>query len=96
MADDMGGRDGSHGPRKSGWMTAASVGSLGIEMGLSVAIGYFLGSWLDGRFGTQPWLTILFLLCGIAAAFLAIFRIAGEARRAMQAKDEDERDQRDH
>lgn len=54
----------------------AGVGAVGIEMGLAVAVGYFLGHWLDGRFGTTPYLTYFFLLIGIAAAFKGLIRTA--------------------
>ena len=32
----------------------------------------WLGTWLDGRLGTQPWLTIGLLLLGV---FLAVFQV---------------------
>ncbi|MDQ2793167.1 MAG: AtpZ/AtpI family protein [Bacteroidota bacterium] len=32
----------------------------------------WLGYWLDGRFHTQPWLTIVLLLLGV---FLAVFQV---------------------
>lgn len=55
---------------------AAGVGAVGIEMGLAVAVGYFLGHWLDGRFGTEPYLTYFFLFIGIAAGFKGLYRTA--------------------
>jgi F0F1-type ATP synthase assembly protein I len=45
-------------------------------MGLSVAIGYGVGWWLDEKFGTQPTFAIAMLLFGIAAAFFALYRTA--------------------
>jgi len=40
--------------------------SLATNMAASVAVGFFLGDFLDKRFGTWPWLTILFFLLGTA------------------------------
>ena len=50
------------------------LSSLGLEMGASVVIGLLIGTWLDGRFGTNPWLTLLFLAFGFAAAGKAVAR----------------------
>ena len=50
------------------------LSSLGLEMGAAVVIGLLMGSWLDGHFDTQPWLTFLFLGCGLAAAGKAVYR----------------------
>ena len=50
------------------------LSSLGLEMGAAVVIGLLMGSWLDGRFGTNPWLTLLFLGFGFAAAAKAVVR----------------------
>lgn len=44
-----------------------SMSSVGLEMGLSVLIGLFLGRWLDGLAGTDPLLMIAFLIFGFAA-----------------------------
>jgi ATP synthase protein I len=50
--------------------------TVGLEMGLSVVIGLFVGQWLDGYFGTEPILLLVFLLFGMAAGFRSIFRLA--------------------
>lgn len=46
----------------------AYFGSLGLQVALSIFIGYGIGKYLDGKFETGPWLTIIFFLLGIAAA----------------------------
>jgi ATP synthase protein I len=50
------------------------LSSLGLEMGAAVVIGLLAGSWLDKHFGTNPWLTLLFLGFGFAAAGKAVIR----------------------
>jgi ATP synthase protein I len=49
--------------------------AVGIEMGAAVGIGAVIGSYLDRRLGTEPWLLLAFLGLGIAAAFRAFFRL---------------------
>jgi ATP synthase protein I len=70
---------------------ALSVGSLGLEMGLAVLVGWWFGQWLDSRFDTGPYLMLLFLGFGIAAAFKALFRAARQAKRAVAESDGVER-----
>ncbi len=50
------------------------LSSLGLEMGASVVIGLLVGLWLDSRLGTNPWLTLLFLGFGFAAAAKSVLR----------------------
>ena len=52
-----------------------SYGSLGIEMGLCVAIGIGIGYFLDKYFTTAPYLTIIFMIFGIIAAMKTIFQL---------------------
>ena len=58
------------------------VSIIGIQFPVAIALGYFFGRWLDGLFGTDPWLMIIFSLCGIAAGFVNLFRITAQAGRA--------------
>ena len=47
----------------------AYYGSIGFSVALSIFIGLFIGVWLDRKFGTSPWLTLIFLGFGIAAGY---------------------------
>jgi ATP synthase protein I len=60
------------------WRVALRYSALGLEMGAAISIGYAAGWWLDKTFGTKPYLTMVMLLFGIAAAFKAIYRVAKE------------------
>jgi ATP synthase protein I len=51
----------------------ASVSSIGIALVLAIFGCFFLGRWLDQQLGTDPYLTLLFLLIGIAAGFRNIY-----------------------
>lgn len=55
--------------------------TVGIEMGLSVVIGLLMGIYLDRYLKTEPWMTIIFLLFGVAAAFRVMVRVARESSR---------------
>ncbi|MEN6460197.1 MAG: AtpZ/AtpI family protein [Syntrophomonas sp.] len=43
-----------------------------------VALGYFGGRWLDGRFDTAPWLTLVGFLVGVATGIKAMWQRAME------------------
>jgi ATP synthase protein I len=47
----------------------AYYSSLGLSVSLSIFIGLAIGVYLDRRFATHPWLTLIFLVLGIAAGF---------------------------
>lgn len=47
----------------------ASLSGIGIAMVIAVFGSFLFGRWLDGHLGTEPYLTFLLLLIGIAAGF---------------------------
>lgn len=47
---------------------------MGLQWGLAVLIGLAIGVWLDSRFGTFPWLTLVFLVMGVIAGFRNYYR----------------------
>jgi ATP synthase protein I len=55
-------------------------------MGLSVAIGLAIGYYLDRYFQTKPWLTIIFLLLGVAAGFRSLSSLAKEIDKRERKK----------
>src|ERR1041384_5047703 len=44
-----------------------SMSSAGLELGISVGLGALFGAWLDGKFGTGPWVMVGFLVLGVVA-----------------------------
>ena len=48
--------------------------SLAFTFPVSIAAGAFIGYYLDGKLGTFPWLSIVFLLFGVAAGFMSLLR----------------------
>jgi len=60
----------------------AFYSSLGVSVALCIFIGLFVGVWLDGKYGTTPVLTLVFLGLGIAAAFRNLIMAVKKAGRA--------------
>lgn len=50
--------------------------SIGWMFPIAIGIGYVIGHFLDKWLGTDPWLTAIFTLLGIIAAFRNLFRLA--------------------
>ncbi len=64
--------------------------SLGLEMGAAVVIGLLLGTWLDRRYHTTPWLTLLGLGFGFAAAARSITRAVRRELERQRAEEKEE------
>ena len=63
------------------WRLAAKYSAVGIQMAVSIVIGWFGGAYLDGKLGTKPYFAYILLGCGIAAGFLGLYRIARSYKR---------------
>jgi F0F1-type ATP synthase assembly protein I len=63
------------------------VSIIGIQFPVAIALGYFFGRFLDRSLATNPWLTLVFTLFGVAAGFLNLFRITAQAGRAEERLD---------
>jgi ATP synthase protein I len=61
-------------PRRPNYRKVAALSSLGLMLPSSIAIGLFMGYFLDKLLGTDPWLLIIFTLFGVASGFLSLFR----------------------
>ncbi len=55
--------------------TLARLGGIGWFVAISIAAGVLGGYWLDGRFGTRPWLAVVGLTLGAAVAFTGMLRM---------------------
>ena len=54
---------------KKHWARALSDAvNMTTTIAASVAVGYFGGKWLDNRFETDPWLTLVGFLLGVMTA----------------------------
>ncbi|MFN3467651.1 MAG: AtpZ/AtpI family protein [Candidatus Brocadiales bacterium] len=59
---------------------------LGFFMVGSIVGGYLVGSYLDSRFGTAPWLMLVLLFMGIISGFLEFYRVAKKIQEEDRAK----------
>lgn len=59
------------------WMRKVGLASsIGFMFVIATGLGWLFGSWLDKKFGTSPWLMLVFTLMGIAAGFIEMIKIA--------------------
>jgi F0F1-type ATP synthase assembly protein I len=65
--------------------TTFSYSTVGLEMALSVGLGYLVGDYLDGRLGTTPYGMIGMVLLGSAAGFFSLFR----SLKRLERRDDD-------
>ena len=64
------------------WMRKAGpVWSIPFLIPIATAIGGFMGWWLDSKFGTKPWLVIIFTLLGLASGLYESAKILIQATR---------------
>ena len=49
--------------------------SMSLELGLSVVVGFLIGSWLDKWLETEPYFLLIFGIAGIVAGYRSIFRL---------------------
>ena len=65
-----------------------SLSTIGLELALSIAIGYLGGQWLDRKLGTEPWFEWIGLAFGLAAGALSLYRVVRRAQRMLKEEDE--------
>ena len=71
--------------KKDIYRTLLNYSALGLEMGFSVVIGIVAGFYLDKYFNTYPYLTFVFMVFGMVAAFRTVYRAYKKLK-----KDDDE------
>lgn len=73
-----------------GWKQAYRFGNIGLEIFLSIVIGFLLGRWLDRRFfGAHGYGTAVGTIVGVYTGFRALYKLARQAQR--EADEEDAR-----
>jgi F0F1-type ATP synthase assembly protein I len=65
---------------RADWKAPGGYATLGLEIVLSVLLGFLAGRWLDHRFGTDPYLSLLGFGFGVAAAARFVWRAARRMR----------------
>jgi hypothetical protein len=78
------------------WKAYGRYGTVGFELLLSIALGWWLGHWLDSKFFPGRWyLTLVFTIAGAYAGFRALFKAAKKMESDMEALDREEARERD-
>jgi ATP synthase protein I len=67
-------RQGEEKPDKGSLRELTSVGSIGIELTVTVLVGAFIGYQGDKYFGTKPWLMVTGFFLGAAAGYYSIYK----------------------
>ncbi len=62
--------------------------SIGIELVVSVIIGLVAGAWLDRRFATGPWLTLVGIIVGSAAGFRSLIKYGQRAQARAEREEQ--------
>ena len=75
--------------KKRGMMRYMKYSVIGIELAASIVVGGLIGYWLDQKLGTEPWMFIFWLLCGIAAGFRSLYRMSKQFLKESK-EDEDQ------
>ena len=58
------------------WKQLYLLATAGLQVVVSVLIGFGMGLALDRWLGTAPWFMLLFIIFGVAAGFLNVYRLA--------------------
>jgi F0F1-type ATP synthase assembly protein I len=75
--------------RYPGWVRHSGVG---LELAGATAGLALIGYWVDGRFGTRPWGTIVGVVIGLVGGLYNLVRESLEAVREAKAEDDSARD----
>lgn len=58
-----------------------ALAGLGFQFAVSLVVFYYLGTWLDRRFGTAPVFLLVCMLAGAGASFYAMYTQLMRAQR---------------
>ena len=72
------------------WKGVGNFGTVGLEIVLAIVLGLFGGRWLDGKFGTAPYLAVVGFFFGVATAVKAIVRTTKEMQREAAREEREE------
>jgi len=72
---------------KDYWNNLLRASLVGIHLVTATFVGLAIGYYLDKWLGTKPWLTMIFLLLGIAAGFKNMFQEVKKIQNSEAKKD---------
>ena len=65
-------------PASDKMRTVGKYSGLGIQMLATIGLSTWLGVWLDDRFGSGPWGTVVLTLLGVFLAMYQVIRSVSE------------------
>ena len=78
--------------KTSGIWKDAKYAGVGIEFGISIAIGYVIGDWVQDRWDFEPWGMFGGVLLGFASGLRRLIRIAeAESKRSSKSSSNSEK-----
>ncbi|WP_019121077.1 AtpZ/AtpI family protein [Brevibacillus massiliensis] len=57
------------------WQAIGLVSVIGVDMAVCVIAGVWIGKYMDGLFGTKPWLLLAGLLVGLGVGLYSVYRL---------------------
>lgn len=63
-----------------------SLSAIGFQVLVGVALGFFVGRWLDRKFNTEPWWTLICIALGLASGMYVMIREGIRANRDPRSK----------
>ena len=75
------------GPPAGGGPSVGTYAGHGLTFAAAILVFLYLGKWLDGKLGTEPWLMMVLMFVGAGAAFYRMYR----ELTAAQERDDAER-----
>jgi len=71
---DIDEKDKKRKPPNSALQALAVTTTIGVEMSVTVLLGYYGGKYLDGRFATGPWFLLAGVLVGLAVGVVGVYK----------------------
>ena len=77
----------------SSWKSVYRYGNVGIDLVLSIVVGFLLGRWVDRHvLGGQGYGTIIGTIIGVYAGFRSLWKVSKQATREAEVQERRERD----
>lgn len=74
------------------WQGLGRYATVGLELVLSIVVGFLVGRWIDGRIHGHGWATLIGFAFGVIAGFRSLYEAA--QRMGREAREAAERDRK--